>query len=80
MDLSLRKYYLIEKVQRVKDEDTISQLEAIFANRIGKDFWNELPCDLQELIEKEIQNCGEEQKKCIEEVMEAVKKKYESKE
>jgi hypothetical protein len=75
MNASERKYKIIEQVLKVEEEATLYQIENIL-NKESDEDWDNLPQELQELLEIGIKQCEEGKLTSHEEFMAEVKKKY----
>jgi hypothetical protein len=75
MNASERKYKIIEQLLKVEEEATLYQIESIL-NKESDDDWDNLPQELQELLEIGIKQCEEGKLTSHEEFMAEIKKKY----
>ena len=78
MDLSSRKNRLIEKILKVEEEQTIYELENILIDDAtsAEDFWQKLPSEIRQLIDKGLDQSQNGNTKPHQEVITAIKKKY----
>ncbi len=72
MDIKAEKYYLIERITKIKDSGLISRLKQ-FLTLNESDFWNELDPELKASIEKSLSQSTRGEVRSHEEVMEQYK-------
>ncbi len=75
MNLSERKYKIIEQLLKIEEEETLYQIEGLL-NQKSEDQWDNLPKELQDLLEMGLKQCEEGKFTPHEQVMAEIKQKY----
>lgn len=76
MGIEERKYKMIEKLLKVKEEETIYHIESILDNELSKNYWDELSPEVKKAIDIGIEQSANGQIRPHEEIMAEIKKKY----
>ncbi|KAF2519432.1 hypothetical protein E0W68_03525 [Flavobacterium salilacus subsp. salilacus] len=74
MDIESRKYKMIEKLLKVEEDEVLYRLEAILDEK--RNAWDELNPEIKQAIDISLEQSTSGKVKAHEEVMMAIKKKY----